>query len=105
MSGVDVPSQKLYVVTGKNGTFYYFNDAYAKKQLFSMAWDELINDDDDDDDDDDVKPSMKVYVKDKFANLTLVSTSIMDFGKISKISADAMHTLIDLLLVVELTAA
>lgn len=63
----------------------------------------MVNDHDseDDDDDDAVKPSMKVYAKCKWANLSRVSTSTLDFSKISKIASNELIKLVDHLSIVE----
>ena len=101
----NIPSPNLYVVRqgGKNGgEFYYYNEAQAKKQLFMLTWKKSLDssDDEDDDDDeyDDTPPSLDVFVKGKWANLTRFSTSSLDLTKLSKIPSEEIVKMVDLLM-------
>ena len=87
----------LYVVRVPGSSkFYYFNEAQAKKQLLILSTE--IHDDDNDGG---AIPSMEVYTKGKWANLSRVSTTTLDFDKLSKIPADELTKLVDLLSVVD----
>ena len=97
--------QKLYIVKGEGNTVFYFhNEAHAKKQLVNLTLRSMVRDEDDDDDDDDddevTTPSLEVYAKGKWSNLTRVSTTTLEMAKLSKIPAEDIIKLVDLIGVV-----
>ncbi len=107
---VHQPPQNLYVVRGwKNDDFYYHNEAHAKKQLLVLTMkgdgrksrrNNVVFDDDDDDDASESTPSMFVYAKGKWANLTLVSTTTLDVAKLSKLPSEDATKIVELISVV-----
>jgi hypothetical protein len=96
--------QNLYVVRGwrKDDRFYYHSEPHAKKQLFVLYMTGGGCNSSDDEDGTDSTPSMAVFAKGKWANLTRVSTTTLDLTKLSKIPSEEVAKLVDLFSVVTL---
>ena len=107
-------SPTLYVVYGRQGhglaTYYYYDEAEAKRQLFTMSLNDLLvrcnsngngNGNGNSrcgDDDEDMPPSLEVFAKGKRANLTMVSaTSTLNFAKLSNLPMTEVLKMVDLM--------
>ena len=91
------PLPNLYVVQGRgDDVFYYYSETQAKKQLLVLSMQKPSCSETDDYNA--TTPTLDVFAIGKWANLTRVSSSTLDFTKLAKIPSEEMTKMVDLLI-------